>query len=206
MPSRNVIKTNIDADNSYYHVYARGSSKQPIFLDENDFTYFIGLFDRYLSPDTKASPTGMIYPNFSHTIELLAYCQMTNHFHLLFYQEKQGTLPHFMRSFMTSYSRYFNLRHKRSGPLFESRYKAALIDDQTYLEHISRYIHLNPRYWKRYPHSSLPYYIGAQSPEWINPNRILEIFESKQKYLAFLEDYEDNMHMLDKIKHSLADQ
>ena len=69
---------------------------------------------------------------------------MPNHIHLLVYQHQPQAMAQFMRSVLTSYSRYFNKRYKRSGSLFESRYKASLISDDAYLEHISRYIHLNP--------------------------------------------------------------
>jgi putative transposase len=106
---------------------------------------------------------------------------------------------------MTSYSKYFNKKYKRTGPLFESRYKASRISDQSYLEHISRYIHLNPRYWKRYPHSSLRYYVSGEGPEWLDPSEVLALFNSARDYLNFVEDYEEQKLMLEKIKHELAD-
>lgn len=205
MPSRNTIKSDIDADQQFYHVYARGASKQPIFVDAADYTYFTGLFARYLSADSQLSKTGEIYPHFYGKIELLAYCQMGNHFHLLFYQKVAGTMPKLMRSIMTSYSRYFNLRYRRSGSLFESRYKAALVDNQAYLEHISRYIHLNPRYWRRYAYSSLPYYLDDDSAEWIVPERILQLFADPAQYLTFLQDYESEKEVLNILKSTLAD-
>lgn len=206
MPSRNTIRYDVDADDQYYHVYARGASRKDIFLDADDFSYFLSLFARYLDSGKTISKTGVVYPNYSGTIELLAYCQMTNHFHLLVYQKDKGALSSFMRSFMTSYSRYFNLKYKLSGSLFESRYKASLIDDQSYLEHISRYIHMNPRYWKRYPYSSLQFYFTSNHDDWINPSKIEELFTSKKEYIQFLEDYADEKEELAELKYLLADQ
>ena len=203
MPSRNIIKEY--APDSYYHVYARGSSKQKIFLEASDFSYFRKLFERYLSDKQKVSNTGMPYPHFSKNIKLIAYCLMTNHFHLLIHQKDSEDLQQFMRSIMTSYSRYFNQKYKKSGPMFESRYKAVRIDQQSYLEHITRYIHLNPRRWENYYNSSLGYYKNGNEPEWLNNKEILDLFISREEYIAFVEDYEEMRNMLSELKYQLAD-
>jgi len=204
MPSRNTYR--IDRPDSYYHIYARGASKQSIYLDEYDYRYFEKLFARYLSKDQKFNKEGVSYPNFYNKAELLSFCLMENHFHLLVFQKQKGSITQLMRSLMTSYSRYFNLKHKRTGSLFESRYKSSIITTDSYLEHISRYIHLNPRYWKRYKHSSLRFYGTESRPEWIMPNKIINLFQPKESYYKFLLDYEDHKRMLDEIKGELADQ
>jgi len=169
MPSRNILKHY--APQSYYHIYARGSSKQKIFLEQADYKYFIKLFERYLSNKEQRSTTSEIYPNFKDRVEVLSYCLMTNHFHILLYQKSTDDMQKFMRSVMTSYSRYFNLKYKRTGALFESRYKASRIDSDSYLQHITRYIHLNPKNWKHYRHSSLKYYKDGKGPNWLIINR-----------------------------------
>ncbi len=202
MPSRNVLKSL--APDSYYHLYARGSSKQAIFLDDADFTYFLSLFARYLSKKQTVSNTGVLYPNFYGRVELLTYCLMGNHFHLLIWQKDATAMTELMRSIMTSYSRYFNLKYKRSGSLFESRYKASKINQNKYLEHISRYIHLNPRYWQRYPYSSLGYYFDER-PEWLKPDTIEALFMGRTVYMQFLRDYEEQKAILEEIKYTLAD-
>lgn len=204
MPSRNIIKDNIPE--TYYHVYARGASKQVIFPTAEDYHHFIGLFARYLSNKPATSGTGQTYPCYTNEIELLAYCLMPNHFHLLVYQVDRNAMLKLMRCLMTSYSRYFNLKYKRTGSLFESRYKAARIESQVHLEHICRYIHLNPRYWKTYLYSSLKYHIEEESPEWLRPERITHLFDSSEDYLTFVEDYEEHRQMLSEIKHELANR
>jgi len=203
MPSRNVRKP--DAAESYYHIYARGNNKQPIFLDVTDYQYFISLFARYLSAEPQHDKTGVPYAHYRGSIELLAYCLMPNHFHLFVYQRDQSAMSGFMKSIMTSYGRYFNLKYKRTGSIYESTYKASLISTDAYLMHISRYIHLNPRRWRRYVFSSIAYYTGAKPPEWLTPRRVTNLFSSPRAYLQFLRDYEGRKSILDELKHELAD-
>jgi len=203
MPSRNVLK--IDIPETYYHIYARGGSKLPIFITSDDFAVFLNLLKRYLSPAPERDKSGREYPHLRNKLELLAYCLMPNHFHILAYQEEAGSMTALMRGLMTSYSRYFNSAHNRSGPLFESRYKAAPIINQAYLEHITRYIHLNPKDWRNYDYSSIHSYRAVRNEEWLQPERILGQFKNIAEYMRFVDDYEDHKAMLDKIKHELAD-
>ncbi|MCA9327013.1 transposase [Candidatus Saccharibacteria bacterium] len=202
MPSRNVLKE--DAPDSYYHVYFRGGNRSRIFREPADYEHLLKLFSRYLSLEDSKNTAGLTFPNYSNRIELLSFCLMPNHVHLLVYQHQQGVMAEFMRSLLTSYSMYFNKKYKRSGPLFESRYKASRITNDAYLQHITRYIHLNPKHWRDYDYSSLPYYLHQVTDEWIMPKRILELFESTDAYLQFVEDYEEAKDMMDILKHELA--
>jgi putative transposase len=205
MPSRNTRK--LDVAGAYYHVYARGASKQDIFCEPSDYLYFLYLLERYLSDKQAFSKEGVPYKHFYGHLELLSYCLMPNHYHLQFYQVEEGAMSSMMKSLMTSYCRYFNLKYKRSGSLFEDRYKAAIITNEAHLEHISRYIHLNPRYWRKYEYSSLQYYRDGSEPNWLNTSKVLDIGNvSRDGYINFVEDYEDNRNILSEIKHELADQ
>jgi putative transposase len=204
MPGRNIIKE-YEAE-QYYHIYSRGVAKQAVFLDEQDYTVFLSLFKRYLSSKQAVSTARVIYPWYSGKIELVSYCLMPNHIHLLVYQQEKTAITEFMRSLMTSYSMYFNRKYKRVGPVFQSRYRASRISQQEYLEHITRYIHLNPRDWEGYPYSSLKYYLGKAEAEWLSPKKILEMFPSIDQYLEFVRDYEGHKEMLDEIHWELADQ
>lgn len=195
-----------DVAESYYHVYFRGGNRSRIFRDESDFEKMLQLFARYLSLHEVRNSAGLSFPNYYNKLELVAFCLMPNHVHLLIYQRQQRAMTEFMRSLLTSYSMYFNKKYKRSGPLFESRYKASMISDDSYLEHITRYIHLNPRQWRDYEYSSLPYYLHQVTDEWIDPKRILDLFADQNEYLQFVEDYEKNKEMMDILKHELANQ
>lgn len=202
MPSRNVLKP--DAPQSFYHVYFRGGNRSRIFRETADYEKMLKLFARYLSLQETKNSVGVSFPNYYNRINLLAFCLMPNHVHLLVYQHQMAAMAEFMRSLLTSYSMYFNKKYKRTGPLFESRYKASLISDQSYLEHITRYIHLNPREWRHYEYSSLPYYLQQVSDEWIDPTMILNMFHDTDEYLTFVQDYEQNKEMMDILKHELA--
>jgi len=203
MPSKNSIKQY--AAESYYHIYNRGVAKQIIFAETDDYVVFLSLLKRYLSLTPLTDKQGRKYPNYSKDIELLAFCLMPNHFHLLIYQgDDSKAMEALMRSVITSYSGYFNRKYKRVGHLFQGAYKASRIDDEAYLQHISRYIHLNPKDWQAYEWSSLPYYLDQKQADWLLPAKILDIFEG-ESYKDFVADYEDYKNELDAIKHQLAD-
>ena len=202
MPSRNVLK--IDVAEQYYHVYARGASRQNIFLEPVDYEVYLKLFRRYLSSEEIRDSAGIPYTKLHESIELLCYCLMPNHFHLLVYQIDEGAMQRLMHGVMTVYSRYFNKKYQRSGSLFESRYKASLITSDTYLFHVSRYIHLNPKTWRNYPYSSLRYYAHPHSEDWLHEERIIDLFKNRTKYMEFVADYEAAKAVLDTIKHELA--
>lgn len=204
MPSRNVVKQ-FDV-HSYYHVYNRGVGGQQIFKEAADKQQLLKIIARHLDPsDNSTKNDGSTYRKFNGELELLCYCLMGNHFHLLFYQDEEPrAVTEFMRSILTAYTMYFNRKYKRTGPLFQSVYKSSKISNDSYLVHISRYIHLNPRTYKTYFYSSLAAYLGKQHPVWLNPDKILALFEG-DNYMSFLEDYEDHRAMLKSIKHELAD-
>jgi putative transposase len=204
MPGRNIIKQ--DVADSFQHIYTRGHDRRKVFSDEQDYITFLNLLERYLSPEEAKDPYGISYPNFYNKVELLAFCLMPNHVHLLIYQRQPGAMKELMRSVLTSYSRYFNKKYKRSGSLFESNYKASMISDESYLEHISRYIHLNPKHWQDYEYSSLPYYLQRDEVSWVRPERINSMFSGPNDYLEFVSDYVEQKKMLDILKRELANK
>jgi REP element-mobilizing transposase RayT len=203
MPSRNIDK--IDIADNYYHIYARGHSRSEVFVDEEDYSTFFNLLKRYLSKEQQYDLIGASYPHLYDRVELLCFCLATNHFHLFIYQRDAGAMQTLMRGMMTSYSRYFNRKYGRSGSLFESRYKASRITDDSYLQHITRYIHLNRKDWETTPYSSIDFYLGRRRAEWVRPGRIMKIFfDDAKDYRQFVSDYQANKQMLDELKYELA--
>jgi putative transposase len=206
MPQENTIKTYIE--NGIYHIYNRGVEKRTIFLDKQDYAVFLHLLKYYLSPiNPKEIHPLLKFQNFSlvrprplanmeKEINLLAFCLMPNHFHLLLKQFHKNSMTRLMRRILTTYSLYFNKRYDRVGTLFQGTYKAALIDNDQYLLHVSRYIHQNPQnptnltrsILVNYPYSSYKYYLGLKHASWLKTKLILSYFDSS-KLLPFLKRY-----------------
>jgi len=111
-----------------YHVTNRGNDKKPIFKDDIDRARFLEILSQSVG----------IYQVVVHS-----FVMMTNHYHLLV-ETPLGNLAEFMRHFNITYTSHFNRRHKRTGHLFQGRYKSVLVDIDPYLSMVSRYIHLNP--------------------------------------------------------------
>lgn len=202
VPGRNIYKDYV-AD-SYYHVYNRGVNKQQIFPDEADYVVFLSLFKRYLGEKPVPNKVGGEYPWLHKDIELVAFCLMPNHFHALVYQHQSDSMTQLFKALSTAYGMYFNKKYQRVGPLFQNRFKASLIDRDECLQHISRYIHLNPKDYRSWNFSSLPYYLKDRQAVWVQPQRILELFDDTSDYIEFLADYEDYKKNLDMIKSELA--
>lgn len=214
MPSKNVIKLYIE--NGYYHIYNRGVEKRIIFQDDQDYKVFLTYLKVYLNPPRRPGHRNVIIKNktfktytrplnnYHQQLELLAYCLIPNHFHLLVRQNENRIIESFMRSLLTKYSVYFNKRYDRVGPLFQGPYKAVLVENDNQLLHLSRYIHLNPATTKVSPlyalrrgYSSYADYIGKRNTPWLKTKQILSFFKTAQRtnlrdllsYQSFVEDY-----------------
>ena len=208
MPAKNLIKQY--AEDGIYHIYNRGVAKNDIFLDEEDYKTFLFYLKIYLSDplDLKkdlpgSDPSRIERKNFHGKIQLLNYCLMPNHIHLLIKQGEISAITEFMRCIMTNYVMYFNAKYERVGPLFQGKFKAILVDKDEYLLHLSRYIHINPSDLpgsdpiKEYTYSSYADYIGHRNTKWVSTKLILSMFGSDEdgisaKQLLYKEFVEDN--------------
>ena len=163
---------------------------------------FISLLARHLDPtDISKMTDGRIYEKYD--IELVAYCLMGNHFHLLVYQENDiAAMTQLMRSVATAYSMYFNRKYKKSGHLFQGVFKASRITDDEYLVHIARYIHMNPYDYFEYEWSSVRAYLGKRSPVWLHPERANDM--NPEQYRDFLVSYEGRRAELKEIEEQLG--
>ncbi|NCU29688.1 hypothetical protein EOM60_03700 [Candidatus Saccharibacteria bacterium] len=186
---------------AYYHVFNRGVAKQKIFVDTKDKHKFIELMERYLLNESEAvRGDGLSYT--VHPVKVVAYCLMGNHFHLLLFQDKDpGDISRFMKELTTAYSMYFNLRHRRKGPVFEGMFQAVHVMGDSHFDHLTRYIHLNPRTYRTYRWSSLPEYLGRRSTSWVCKELAMDMTPSE--YSQFMEGYTDRAEELKKIKSEL---
>lgn len=203
MPSRNIVKQ--FAPEAYYHVYNRGLNKQAIFIDDDDYRVFLNLLKRYMNDEPAKDNYGREYPWLHEDLTLLAFCLMANHFHLLLFQRDKDAMTKLLRAVCSAYTTYFNKKYGRVGPLFQSNYKASHIIEDSYLLHISRYIHLNPQDYEHWEFSSYKFYLGKANAGWIAPKPILEMFEG-DSYEMFMADYKGHKEALDEIKYELANK
>lgn len=202
MPSPNTLK--IYTEDGLYHVYNRGVEKRLIFHDREDYSKFLYLLKIYLTPldelrkEFPLLRSNIVRNNLANQVELLSFCLMPNHFHLLFHQTEKDSVTKLMRQIITAYSMYFNKRHDRVGPLFQSVFKAAPVETDEYLLQLSRYIHLNPlargASLDEFEWSSYLYYLGKKEASWIRINPISDYFNNSKKgfsYKEFVEDFID---------------
>ncbi|MBI4765335.1 MAG: transposase [Deltaproteobacteria bacterium] len=166
----------IEYDGAIYHVLSRGNERRDIFYDEQDRDIFLALL-------------GEISRRFE--IEVFAYVLMDNHYHLLL-RIHQANLSKAMQWLGVTYTRRFNLKHCRSGHLFQGRFKSMLIENDAYLMQLSCYIHRNPLRaglvnrladysWSSYP----AYAYGKSSPLRLSMEMILGQFAVRDKHRAY---------------------
>jgi putative transposase len=118
----------LEFEGALYHLTGRGNRRERIFQDEKDCARFLEMLELSLG---------------RFRVLLHAFVLMGNHYHLLA-QTELPNLGRWMHWLVTSYTVYFNRRHKRVGHLFQGRYKSIVVEAEGYLLPLSRYIHLNP--------------------------------------------------------------
>ena len=195
------------ANGSYYHIYNRGVEKRDIFLDKRDYLRFLETLNFY-----RKSPQPMKLSDFrrgviklktmedqQEVVKFFCYCLMPNHYHLLIQQLSDNGISEFMRKVSDSYTKFFNTKYHRVGPLFQGSFKAKIIEKDEYLLHLSRYIHRNPfplKMWegKIYPYSSYGYYLSKEEHPFCDTKLISAFFSDTQPqntYKSFVEGFFD---------------
>ena len=140
----------------FYHIYNRGVDKRDIFSDEDDIDRLFQCMNEF----NVAEPIGSIYensfkrqqlkdqlgsrtPKFVRLVNFITYCLNSNHYHFILEQVSDKGIEKFMQRLGTGYTNYFNNKHKRSGALFQGKFKSVHIDSNEYLLHLSAYVNLN---------------------------------------------------------------
>src|SRR5471032_1760910 len=154
-----------------YHVTSRGDRGAAIYLDNADRRAWLDTMD-------------LVATRFNFIVH--AFCQMTNHYHVLI-ETAEGNLAQGMRQLNGLYSQYFNRRHRLVGHLFQGRYKAILVQRESYLLELTRYVVLNPlragmvAALEEWPWSSHQYMLGDEpAPLWLDTKRLLGQFGERR--------------------------
>jgi len=172
----------IEYEGAIYHVTARGNERAKVFFSKKDYEKF----KEYIA--AASLKFGLI---------LHAYVLMTNHYHLIV-ETPEKNLSKIMHFVNGSYTTYLNIKRKRTGHLFQGRYKAILVDKDSYLLELSRYLHLNPvranmsRKPEEYLHSSYRSYVSGSPESIVSPDTILGMssakrIEAARRYRNFVE-------------------
>ena len=189
----------------YYHVYNRGVDRREIFLSDEDRRRFLRACV-LLNDDEVMSQRYPLQKDGHHPfsaqkplVSIISYVLMDNHIHFVLKQLREDGIARFMQRIGTSYTKYFNLRHGRTGSLFESTYKAVFVESSDHFLHLTRYVHLNPLdlftmgadRWEQllqYPWSSLQKYLLGTHDPVVDVSDLLSMI-SPLEYGVFLKEW-----------------
>jgi putative transposase len=179
----------------YYHLYNRGNNRLPIFLEEENYRFFLRRLHQHFDQER---------------VEIVAYCLMPNHYHVLGYLENEVDFSNVLRGFTTSYVRSFNRWHGRVGYLFQGNTQAKLIDRDEYLVHLCRYIHLNPVqaglvvHPEEWEYSDYREWISEENSPISAGRRVREDYiGTGEDYEKFVCDFADAERMMVKVEERL---
>lgn len=207
----------------YYHIFNRSIAGFRIFNNDEDYHRLIRLLQYYQSGIQRPrysqfrrmnvksqQETINIISALPKIVDIICYCLMPTHFHLLLKQNLDNGITKYLGLIENSYSRYFNIRHKRKGPLWESRFSSIHIDTNEQLLHLTRYIHLNPssaeliKKPENWEYSSYSEYISINKSKSICEFRDI-IDMSPKEYRKFVYNRKDYQRQISIIKSQLID-
>lgn len=206
-------------EGNIYHIFNKSIAGFKIFNTDNCFERMRKAISFYSSQDTSCKFSAFLelkekkdnYNSSKKIVKILAYCLMPTHIHLILQQLTESGISIFMNRILQSYTKYFNIKYKRKGPLWEGRFKNVLVETDEQLLHLTRYIHLNPvtafliatpREWK---FSSYKEYLGEQEKDR-NMCEFLDYMDVNSKdYEQFVNDQIDYQRELAKIKDLLLE-
>lgn len=200
-----------------YHIFNKSIAEFKIFNNHAELSRMIDTICYYqrekpvikFSKYNKSSNKNKSFLEKEKLVEIIAYCLMPTHIHLILKQLKENGISIFMGNVQNSYTRYFNTKHKRKGPLWEGRFKNVLIKTDEQLVHLTRYIHLNPvtGYLVSHPEewvmSSYREYLKIGDNKICKYDDVLEV--DLASYRKFVEDRIAYQRELAKIKDLLFD-
>lgn len=206
------------APGEIYHVCHRGLNQQDIFRDDQDRNRFLNLLMYCNWPEHKLSysvtakikkptkPWPTIPRSGQGFTDVLCYCLMNNHIHLLLKENKERGVSTYLQRTFNGFAKYFNARYQRTGGLFTGRFHAVHIDGDEQFLHVSRYIHLNPytahliNNIYEYPWSSLSEYTNKNKQD-ICHTKLLRDISNSMDYRSFMSDFANYARDLADIKH-----
>lgn len=179
-----------------YHIYNRGCNKGIIFFNEDNYLYLLEKLK--VEKD-------------NYEMGIIAYCLMPNHYHFLIQQKSDKTISSFIQKIFNGYVQAINKQQNRSGTLFEGRSKSILIDDEIYLTHLIRYIHINPvtaglvTKPEQWQFSNYLEWIGDRNSSLFSEEVFNNLFDSHKQYKDLMVDYVEDLKIVKGLERYLFD-
>mgnify|MGYP001561057033 CR=1 FL=1 len=200
-----------------YHVYSKSIAGFEIFNNDFEFQRIKKAIQYYQTERQPSSFSSFlerkkqVLESSNKLVRIICYCPMPTHLHLILKQLTEKGISRFMNNILNSYTRYFNIKHNRKGPLWEGRFKKVLVESDEQLLHLTRYIHLNPV--TGYLVNNPIEWKWSSYQEFVNKGLLEEaiceyddVLDIKPDgYKAFVEDRISYQRELAKIKHMLFD-
>ena len=204
-----------------FHIYSRSIAEYKIFNVHSDFVRMKNLLVYYmkkrpvsysdflaLKPEMQKK---VIEESVENYVDIIAYCIMPTHIHLILSQTTDNGISKFMEKVLKSYSMYYNKKTRREGPLWSGKFRNVLVETNEQLLHLTRYIHLNPvtiylvEKPEEWEYSSYREYIGEieGKKRICNFEKYLDI--KIGSYRIFVEERKDYQRELQKIKHLMLE-
>ena len=223
MPYRKTVFANKEV----YHVFSKGQGGKEIFRDNKDFQRVVEslVFYLYSNPPLRYSHfkrlsnerKQKVFENFDSqdtNMDVIAYCFLPTHFHLIVRQTKEVGVQNTVRKFQNSYAKYFNTKYNSKGLVFQSPFKAAHLEDENQVVQVSRYVHLKPattftvarEKLDSYEWSSLSEYLKPDENSMLSPDVVLKAFPNTQEYKDFILNDEDYQKEIVKLKKVILDK
>jgi len=190
-------------ENEYYHVYNRGVEKRDVFLCNRDYLRFLEsikefndtkpVYSLYLQSELKRRGVLDVGRLRNPLVEIICYCLNPNHFHFILKQVEKNGISEFMKRLGGGYTKYFNYHYKRSGVLFQGKFKSVRIRTNAHLLYLSAYVNRNyfihsygdDSNWK---FSSLSDYTKRGKSDVCEIRVILDKFKDKKDYHQFTQE------------------
>lgn len=220
------IRENGFAPDRIYHIFNKTVDGNKAFGSRDSCRHFIQLLQYYRSSNVRVrfsryrslpiSIRSEIYAEIikpaSFMVNILAFCLMPNHYHLLLKQNSINGISQYMSVVQNAFTRRSNIQESRKGPLFLTQFKAVEVKTDDQLKHVSRYIHLNPysshlitskARLSEYEYSSYPSYISGSNNEITDNGVVMSLFNnSRSRYEQFVMDNADYQERLENLKHT----
>jgi putative transposase len=210
------------AVSSFYHVFTKSIAGYKVFNSNKSYERITAAMEYYsyknipvkfssyiLKKEKTRKKFDEISKNSDKLIDIIAYCIMPTHIHLLLTPLKENGISVYMKNLLNSYSRYFNTRNNRKGPLWQGRFKDVIVENDEQLLHLTRYIHLNPTTsgivdkpedWK---YSSYGEYLRKSDKYICNFKDYIDM--NPESYRKFTESRLEYQKELSKIKHLIIE-